>query len=217
MKKWFDELATAGFPDEFEAKRLLNSYGIATPKGFRLYADDDLSRVQLDPPYALKVCTGNMLHKTEQNAVLLNLNDESLPGAVTDFRKRFSAPALLIEEQIDFTGPEFIIGAIVDPDFGPAVMAGTGGIFTEIYKDVAFRLAPCSAREALCMLQELTLAPVLNNFRGIHMDAQGLANLISKAGDLIFELGDAVYQLDINPLVFSGSDWIALDAKIVLM
>ena len=216
-KKWFDGLKVEGFPDEFEAKCLLNLYDIATPKGFRLYPDDNLERFELNPPFALKVCSGNILHKTEQNGVLLNLDNGSLPEAVTHFRIKFPAATLLIEEQIAFMGPEFIVGAIVDPDFGPAVMAGTGGILTEIYKDVIFRLAPCSSKEASRMLQELTIAPVLSDFRGIHMDDEGLSNIISKVSDLIFQIGHSVCQLDINPLVFSNGTWIALDAKVVLM
>jgi hypothetical protein len=217
IKKWFDDLTVAGFPDEFEAKRLLNLYHIATPKGYRLHPDENLDHFDLNPPFALKVCSGTILHKTEQNGVLLNLDIGSLPEAVTHFRMRFPTATLLIEEHIPFMGPEFIVGAIVDADFGPAVMVGTGGILTELYKDVVFRLAPCSSEEASRMLQELIMAPVLKGFRGIHMDAAGLSDIISKVSDLIFELDHSVCQLDINPLVFSNSNWIALDAKVVMI
>ncbi|UCD88781.1 MAG: acetate--CoA ligase family protein [Desulfobacterales bacterium] len=216
LKKWLDSLAIKGFPDEFEAKRLLNLYKIATPKACRLHPDDNLGRLEFNPPFVLKVCSGNILHKTEQDGVMLNLDNESLPKAVAHFRARFPNSALLIEEQVAFKGVEFIIGALVDPDFGPAVMAGAGGILTEIYKDVVFRLAPCPPEEALRMLQELIVAPVLKDFRGIHIDARELAGIISKTSDLVFELGSSVCQLDINPLVFSRSSWIALDAKLVL-
>ena len=216
IKKWFDGLEIAGFPDEFEAKRLLNLYNIATPQGCLLHPDDKLDHLELNPPFALKVCSGNILHKTEQSGVLLNLDNGSLPEAVTRFRMQFPTATLLIEEHIAFVGPEFIVGAIVDPDFGPAVMAGTGGILTELYKDVVFRLAPCSSEEASRMLQELIIAPVLKNFRGIHLDDEKLASIISKVSDLIFELDHSVCQLDINPLVFSNGNWVALDAKVVL-
>lgn len=217
IKKWFDSLTIKELPDEFEAKRLLNLYNITTPKGFRLYPDDNFDRIEFDPPFVLKVCSGNILHKTEEDGVLLDLDNESLPQAVTHFRTQFPTSALLIEEHISSKGVEFIVGAIVDPDFGPAVMAGTGGILTEIYKDVVFRLAPCPSEEAFRMLQELIVAPVLKNFRGIDIDGQALANIISSAGDLIFELSHSVCQLDINPLVFSSGNWIALDAKIVMI
>ncbi len=217
IKKWFEDLTVEGLPDELEAKRLLNLYNIATPKGFRLHPEDNIDHFDLAPPFALKVCSGTILHKTEQNGVLLNLDKGSLSEAVTHFRMQFPTATLLIEEHIPFRGPEFIVGAIVDADFGPAVMAGTGGILTEIYKDVVFRLAPCSPEEAARMLQELIIAPALRGFRGIHMDEAGLADIISRISDLIYDLNHSVCQLDINPLVFYNSSWIALDAKVILI
>ena len=134
-------------------------------------------------------------------------------GSLLAFNHAFAA---LVEEQLSPRGPELIIGALVDPDFGPAVMVGAGGILTELYRDVSFRLAPCDAEEARDMLGELAVAPLFAGFRGIALDADALARVIVAAGQLAVELGPSFSQLDINPIVSVGNGFVALDAKLVL-
>ncbi|OGR15426.1 MAG: hypothetical protein A2097_02140 [Desulfobacula sp. GWF2_41_7] len=95
-------------------------------------------------------------------------------------------------------------------------MVGAGGVLTEIYNDTAFRLAPCSIIDATDMIDELVLAPVFNNFRGLTLDKHKLALAISHISQLAHDLGDRLNQLDINPIVFSKGEWIALDVKVVL-
>ena len=113
-------------------------------------------------------------------------------------------------------GSEFILGALVDPSFGPAVMVGAGGILTELYKDVSFRLVPCTLEEARRMLGELTVSPVLQGFRGLRIDSDTLAETIIRVSRVVQDLGDRFSQLDINPLVYAGGRWVVLDAKLVL-
>ena len=113
-------------------------------------------------------------------------------------------------------GPEFIIGIIKDPALGHAVMVGAGGILTEIYKDTSFRLVPCSENEAMDMIDELVLSPIFDNFRGMVLDKKKLAKTVSQVSILAHDLGDKLSQLDINPIVFSNGEWIALDVKVVL-
>jgi len=217
LKEWRRRLLLKDRPDEYEAKRLLGLFNISTPEGYRLFSEDRVTLPGPPPPYVAKVCSAEIQHKTDLDGVLLDLDDRSLTGGITELRKRFPGSPILIEEQIRFKGPEFIVGALVDPDFGPAVMVGAGGILTELYKDVVFRLAPCPPREALCMLRELIVAPVLSSFRGFDLNEEGLARIISVVGDLTIALGDLFGQLDINPMVYSAGQWIALDAKLVLV
>jgi len=113
-------------------------------------------------------------------------------------------------------GPEFILGALSDPVFGPAVMAGAGGILAELYKDVVFRLAPCTNAEAGRMLSELTIFPVLTGFRGSSMDISDLKKIISLFSQLAAAVTAEGAQLDINPLVWTGDEWLVLDGKAVL-
>jgi len=95
-------------------------------------------------------------------------------------------------------------------------MVGAGGVLTALYRDVAFRLASCPPEEAIRMLQELTLATVLKGFREFDLDCHSLANIISRTGELAEELGSYFHQIDINPIVFSDDQWIALDAQLTL-
>lgn len=95
-------------------------------------------------------------------------------------------------------------------------MFGVGGILTELYKDVTFRLAPLDKEEACRMLKELTISEVLQGYRGSHMDLDSLAEIVSSVGDIVAELGDRFNQLDINPIVFDGERWVALDAVLLI-
>jgi hypothetical protein len=221
LADWLNGLALPGTPDEYETKQLLSRNGLRVPAALRIKAetpgrDSGLPRPGFDPPYVLKVCSADILHKTERGGVRFSVDQDALPNAVHDMRRLFPGCDLLVEEQVRFSGTEFIIGAFRDPSFGPTVMAGAGGILTELYQDVAFRLVPCPAREAARMLRELKVYPVLDGFRGLHMDAAGLAEVISRVSDLVAALGDGFSQLDINPIAFGPAGWTVLDAKLVL-
>jgi acyl-CoA synthetase (NDP forming) len=230
---WLSGLATHGAPDEYETKRLLAAHGLITPRGIRLGAEAAAAcaepRPGFDPPYVVKVCSPGIPHKTDSGGVLFSIDGPGLPAAVRGMADRFPGCGVLVEEQVRFIGNELIIGAFRDPGFGPAVMVGAGGILTELYKDVAFRLVPCEREEALRMLRELKVFPVLEGFRGLRMDAPGLADVIARVSMVVDDLGDSFGQLDINPIVFASADvrpgteadtappgrWTVLDAKLV--
>ena len=219
---WLDHLAVPGKPDEYETKQLLALHALRVPRGLRISAEPaaaaagTMPRPGFDPPYVLKVCSAEILHKTDRGGVQFSVDPSTLPAAVQEMQGRFPGCDLLVEEQIKFSGNEFIVGAFRDPTFGPAIMAGAGGILTELYQDVAFRLVPCSAPEALRMLRELKVFPVLDGFRGMRMDAAALAEVIARVSGIVQDIGDIFSQLDINPIVFGPSGWTILDAKLVL-
>jgi 3-hydroxypropionyl-CoA synthetase (ADP-forming) len=216
LKLWLDSLGEKETPDEFDAKQLMALYSIKTPRGRRLCPLEALDIQEINPPYVLKVCSSDILHKTEMQGVILNNDRENIVRHFEALRKRFPRENILVEHQAGFMGPEFIVGIIRDPVLGHAVMVGAGGVLTEIYKDTAFRLAPCSVTDAVDMIDELVLAPVFHNFRGMTLDKQKLAMTISRVSQLAHDLGDRLSQLDINPIVFSEGDWMALDVKVVL-
>lgn len=216
IEKWLKKLTASNAPDEYEAKQFLNLFGMDTPNAIRVPPDSNFNYSLLKPPFAVKVCSHDIMHKTEEKAVLLNIGLSELDRALNTIRLRFPGKNILLEEQVQFTGPEFIIGAINDHDYGTAVMAGAGGIMTEIYQDACFRLAPCSIKEAERMLDDLAMAPILHGYRGIRLDRHGLAEAISAAGRAALCLGEKFNELDINPIVFSHGKWIILDAKIIL-
>ncbi len=222
VKQWRSSLSIPGKANEWESKRLLNSLGIATPRGVfiepgnSLSPDGDVSVLGRPGHRVVKVCSGNILHKTDQGGVLLDISENYLPAAVAKLQKSFPSAGVLVEELVQYRGSEIIIGALYDPTFGPAVMAGAGGILTELYKDVSFRLAPCTMKEAHYLLEELTIFPTLQGYRGLSADADSLAEIIERVAELAVHLVGRGCQLDINPIVWDTKRWVALDVKVVL-
>ncbi len=222
LESWKDNLAVPGKPDEWECKQLLTNIGVPVPKGLLLSPGKPSGKVPgpvikgFSFPVAAKVCSSEVLHKTEKGGVRLNLFEHDLPDAVESLYNAFPGAAVLVEEMVRYRGCEIILGALYDSAFGPAVMAGAGGIFTELYNDVAFRLAPCSREDALGMLEELTIFPAMSGYRGLEADAQALAVIIEKISRLAEAFQGEECQLDINPVVWMNDTWIALDAAIVL-
>lgn len=221
-KKWRSSVSIPGKANEWEAKGLLNSIGIATPRGVfiepgnSLAPDGDVSVLGRPGHCVVKVCSGNILHKTERGGVLLDVSENYLPAAVSELQQSFPSAGVLVEELVRYRGSEIIIGALYDPTFGPAVMAGAGGILTELYKDVGFRLAPCTKREAHRLLEELTIYPTLRGYRGLSADVDSLAEIIEGVAELAVHLVGSGCQLDINPIVWDTKRWVALDVKVVL-
>lgn len=211
-----DHFLVPGSPDEFETKQLLSEAGISVPRGIRLLPGEKFDGNKLTYPVVVKVCSAHILHKTDRDGVLVGVESFRIEETLKEFEIKFPDTPILVEEQIYFRGPELIVGALVDPGFGTAVMVGAGGVLTELYKDVAFRLAPVSVQEAGRMIEELTISPAFLGYRGLKCDPVSLSHIISAAADLAIEIGERFSQLDINPLVFSGDRWIALDAKLVL-
>jgi len=222
VKKWHSSLSIPGKPNEWESKGLLNSIGVSTPRGVfiepgnSLAPDGDVSVLGSSRHCVVKVCSESLLHKTEVGGVLLDISENHLPAAVAKLQKTFPSAGVLVEEMVQYRGSEIIIGALYDPTFGPAVMVGAGGILTELYKDVSFRLAPCTRKEAHYMLEELTIFPTLQGYRGLSADIDSLAGTIERAAELAVHLVHRGCQLDINPIVWSQDRWVALDVKVVL-
>ena len=216
IASWLQSLQTPFFPDEWEVKQLLKKKAINIPEGFVINAGEDIQPESVPFPAVIKVCDPKILHKTDAGGVALNVTKETFSNTVASMRLHFPGKRLLIEKMSSYEGIEFILGGLVDPTFGPAIMIGAGGILTELYKDVTFRLVPLNRKEALRMLRELTVAEVLEGYRGSTMDILTLADCIVTVGDLIFEMGDHFNQLDINPLVYSDGKWTALDGMMVL-
>jgi acetate---CoA ligase (ADP-forming) subunit beta len=213
---WIENLAVPRRPDEFEVKALLSQTGVPVPRGLRLDPAAKVAVPDFPAPYVAKVCSADVLHKTDRGGVVLGLDAASLPGAVAKLRESFPGARVLVEEQLRIQGSELIVGGLVDANLGPAVMLGAGGILTELYRDVTFRLAPFGEAEARRMIEDLKISPLFEGFRGIRLPADELARTLVRVGELALELGPDFEQLDLNPLVFAGDRFVALDAKLIL-
>jgi acetyl-CoA synthetase (ADP-forming) len=111
---------------------------------------------------------------------------------------------------------ELVVGLTYDDQFGPCVMFGLGGIFTEILKDIAFRVAPLEKRDALEMMQEIKARKILDSVRGMPAaDLDKLCDILIKVGNIGLEQ-EAIKEIDINPVILSGDSPVAVDALVVL-
>jgi acyl-CoA synthetase (NDP forming) len=189
---------------EYEAERVFADYGI----GF---------------PVVLKVMSPQIIHKSDAGAVKAGIADqESLVRAreeIVTSARRYAPAAdikgILVQKMISGKR-EVIVGASRDPQFGPVIMFGLGGIFVEVFQDVVFRVAPVSEAEALRMIREIRAFPVLEGVRGEKpIDFPALAEVISKISRLVLDF-PRITELDANPVLVSESGAVVLDARIIL-
>ena len=199
---------------EFAAKQVLTHYGIGiTKEELATSRDEAVALAQrIGYPVVLKVQSPDISHKTEAKAVRLDLASEADVAAAYDeilrnakaYKKDARIDGVLVQEMVS-GGIEAILGITNDKLFGPAVMFGLGGIFAEVLKDVAFRIAPVTRAGALEMIAEIKGYAVLTGARGAaHADIDALADAIVRLSALAIDLEEHVAELDINPLfVFS--------------
>ncbi len=201
---------------EHEVKEILDKYGFKTPKREVRAPGEDLGEVKLRYPLVIKASSPEILHKTDLGAVKLNIqNYEDLKKEFSAMRKKFPDAHILIEEMVK-PGVEAIIGVIDDPTFGLAVMVGLGGIYTEIYKDVSFRIIPITKDDADEMLRDLKGHKIFEGFRGIKTDRKGLINTLMKVSKLASDFEGHLSQMDLNPVFVREKDVMVVDAKMVL-
>jgi acetyl-CoA synthetase (ADP-forming) len=205
---------------EYEAKKVLRCYGIPVVKERLAYDNDQcLAAVrEIGFPLVMKGSAPDVSHKSELDLVVLDIRSE--PEAEAAFRKIIKdspakTPAVLIQQMVRGKR-ELVVGLTRDVQFGPAVMFGLGGIFTEILSDVVFRLAPFDNREALRMIRQIHGRRVLNAVRGLEaVDLDILAHILVSVGKIGVECPD-IREIDVNPLIVSGRNPIAVDALIVI-
>ncbi len=211
---------------EYAAKQVLAEYGISvTREELAQTRDAAVAAAQkIGFPVAMKVQSADISHKTEARAVRLAMGNEADVAAAFDEimrnAKTYKADAridgVLVQEMVG-GGIEAIVGVTNDVLFGPAVMFGLGGIFTEVLKDVAFRLAPITPAMAREMIEETKGYPVLAGARGKPpADVAALVDVLVKLSALAVDLKDHISELDINPLIImpKGQGVKAADALI---
>jgi len=201
---------------ENEVKDLLRAYKIRTTKYKLVSKIEDLEKIDLKFPVALKVCSSKILHKTDVGGVKLGIkNLDELKETFKVFRKKFPRENLLVD-QMEEKGVEIIIGLIQDPTFGLSIMFGIGGILTELYKDVTFRVVPIERVDAEEMVQEIKGKQLLEGFRNIPANKELVIDLIFKVSKLGEELIDHIDQMDLNPVFVYADDLCVVDAKLIL-
>jgi len=205
---------------EYESKRVLASYNIPVTHEIIIQKNNDVISAahEIGYPVVMKGCSPEITHKTEKGLIRTDIRDDK--EALDTFNDIMagmngSHGSILIQEMIKGKR-ELVIGLIRDPQFGPCVMFGLGGIFTEILKDVSFRLAPLEKRDALEMMDEIKAHKILDAVRGMEpVDRELLSKMLINVGRIGVE-NDAIKEIDINPVIIYGSRPVAVDALIVL-
>ena len=205
---------------EYESKRLLSSYGIPVCREALLddYAQALAEAGKLGYPLVLKVCAASAVHKTEEGLIEVGIGTEA---ALKEAWERLAPAAerlggsLLLQEMVKGER-ELVMGLTRDPGFGPCVMFGLGGIFTEALADVSFRMAPLSPEEARRMAGEIRSASLLGPLRGLEPVAPKiLAESLEGLGRIGLEHPE-IKEIDINPLIVRRGRPVAVDALVVL-
>jgi len=213
--------------DEPAGKRLLAAFGIKTPKSTLVSGVEGVAAAleSMGLPVVVKVVSPDILHKSDAGGVKVNLKSgaevEQAIAAMQAAPQIMAAQVdgYLIEEMAP-PGQEMVIGAVADPQFGPLVMVGLGGIFVEVLADVAFRICPITRLDAQEMLTELKGAAILRGARGgkpVSQDAivDALLKIGGDGGLLMRHAGD-FKEADINPLIVSETEAVAVDARFIL-
>jgi succinyl-CoA synthetase beta subunit len=205
---------------EYESKELLKAYGIHVTREAVVKDELTLKDAARDIgyPLVLKGCSPNLTHKTERGMVHLDVRNEAEAlQAFQHIMKNMDDPdgTVLVQEWVR-GGRELVVGLTRDIQFGPCIMFGLGGIFTEILEDTVFRVAPIEKRDAFEMMKEIRGRKILDGVRGMPAaNLEKLAEILITVGRIGME-NDAIQEIDMNPVVLSGSDPVVVDALVVI-
>lgn len=200
---------------EYSAKALLSENGIRVPRGIVLRSLPE--KIDLDFPLVLKVSDAGILHKSDVGGVkigILGLYD--LIDEFQEMKRKFPESQFLLEEMAP-KGAEFIVGVTRDPVFGPVIMLGTGGIYTELYHDVTFRKIPIEREDAEDMLAEIRSGAFCKGFRGIRVNCGSIVDLLMKISEMVRAGHPEIASMDLNPVIVSDSGAVVADAKLAVI
>lgn len=206
------------------AKQVLTEYGVKVPP-YALAtskAEAESKSKQIGFPLVAKIVSPEILHKTDVKGVKVGIQNEAqAKEAFSDMHGRLSkqyktVKGVLLEKMVP-SGAELIVGLQNDPQFGPIIMAGIGGIYTEVFKDVAFRVLPITKEDALSMIEDLKGKKILEGFRGAApVSKDMIANALVSIGNLGTDMATYYESIDFNPVIFYEKDYYVVDAKIIL-
>ena len=209
---------------EESAKQILTYYGVKVPGYALVTSADEAARKakELGFPLVAKIVSPQILHKTDVKGVKIGLNSELEVRETFDemynrLSNRFNVKGMLIEKMVPKGVAELIVGLQNDPQFGPIIMVGLGGIYTEIFKDISFRVLPITKEDAEEMIENLKGKQILKGFRGseaVNIDV--LSNALVSIGNLGVDMADYYESIDFNPVIAYPNDYYVVDAKIIL-
>ena len=204
---------------EFEAKQLLATYQIPVTREALVEKEENLLAVAatIGYPLVLKGCSAEIAHKTEKDLIRVDIrNDHEALAAFKDISARMKGKSPVLVQEMVRGKRELMAGLTRDAQFGPCVMFGLGGIFTEILKDISFRVAPLEKSDALEMMQEIRGHKILSAVRGMEaVKLDELADILVKIGRIGLEQKQ-IKEIDINPIIISASRPVVVDALVIV-
>jgi len=208
---------------EESSKKLLADYGIKVPPYALVTTPSEAEKkaTEIGFPLVAKVVSPEILHKTDVKGVKVGIKSGSEAEAVFSemydrLSKQYQIKGILLEKMVP-PGVEIIIGLQNDAQFGPVLMVGLGGIFTEVFQDVSFRVLPINENDAEEMLKDLKGSKLLKGFRGSEaIDIGVLKDALMNIGRLGIDLAPYFESVDFNPVILYPRDYCVVDAKIIL-
>ena len=208
-----------------EAQVFCEEYGIPTPKqGFAKTAADAVKLAErFGFPVVLKIVSADILHKTEAGGVITGVGNaaevrrgfDELVKNAKRYRKNAAIQGVQVQQMLK-GGQEVMVGAVTDPSFGKMIAFGLGGVLVEVMKDITFRLAPVTKKEALSMLDSVSAAELLRGVRGQKsVDRVAVADLITTVAKLINDFPD-IQEVDLNPVFATDKGAKAVDVRMVI-
>jgi len=225
VRRIFDDNVQKGSKiiTEESAKSILSEYGIKVPEYSIVTSDSEalVKSREIGFPLVAKIVSDQILHKTDVQGVKVGLqNEEETKEAFLDMHgrlsKEYDVKGVLLEKMVP-KGIELIVGLQNDPQFGPVIMLGLGGIYTELFKDISFRVLPITKEDALDMINDLKGNKILKGFRGSEpVDLDILCDAIVKIGNLGTDMAKYIDSVDFNPIIVYPQNYYVVDAKILL-
>ena len=202
------------------SKHILEEYDVQVPQyALATTRNDAVSAAKkMGFPLVMKVVSPHILHKTDVGGVKVGIQDVTeVEHTFDDMTKRLTdIKGILLEKMVD-KGVELIVGVQNDPQFGPVIMVGMGGVMTEIMKDVAFRMLPVTKDDTKSMLAELKGYPLLQGFRGSEpVDIDMVSEMLVQIGNMAMDNADYINSIDFNPVIVYPKSYYVVDAKIIL-
>ncbi len=201
--------------DVKDSQKLVEKYGIQFVKSVSVSTEKELIEKlsSFQGRIAMKILSDEIVHKTEVGGVKLNISSkEEAVKAFHDLQKLVGFNGVLVQEMIK--GTELIIGGKQDPQFGPIVLFGLGGIFVEVLKDVSIRICPIERKDAREMIQEIKGQAILKGVRGQKpINFQLLEDYLLSVSKLM--LNEKIQELDLNPLIATENSIKAIDARVI--
>ena len=206
---------------EFESKQLLQEIGIPIPEQVLSSTKEETISAceKIGFPVVLKLMAEDVVHKSDTGAVKLNIKDKTQAETAFDDLMKIDAKSekkISVQQMAPEPITELIIGMTTDPQFGPALMFGIGGILVELLEDVSFRIAPITEYDAQEMIHEIKGFPILDGYRGKpKADITAIVDTLMKISDLVVKY-EEINEMDLNPVFIYDKGLICVDARIIL-